>query len=51
MALLSQARLQLTKGRDLGISIRGGAEYGLGIYISVVEEGSVAWEEGLKVIY
>ncbi len=36
-------------GRELGISIRGGAEHGLGIYISLVEEGSVAEAYGLKV--
>ncbi|KAL5484000.1 hypothetical protein EMCRGX_G020426 [Ephydatia muelleri] len=41
-------RFTVTKGKDLGISIRGGSQHGLGIYISVVEEGSVAWEEGLK---
>lgn len=42
-------RFTVTKGKELGISIRGGSQYGLGIYISVVEEGSVAWEKGLKV--
>ncbi len=36
-------------GRELGISIRGGAEHGLGIYLSLVEEGSVAEAYGLKV--
>ena len=38
------------KGKDLGISIRGGIEHGLGIYISAVEEYSVAESYGLKVI-
>ncbi len=37
-------------GHELGISIRGGAEHGLGIYVSVVEEDSVADNYGLKVI-
>lgn len=36
-------------GQELGISIRGGAEHGLGVYISVVEEDSVAHNHGLKV--
>ena len=36
-------------GQELGISIRGGAEHGLGVYISEVEEGSVAENYGLKV--
>ncbi len=36
-------------GKELGISIRGGAEHGLGIYVSVVEEDSVADNYGLKV--
>ncbi len=35
-------------GQELGISIRGGAEHGLGIYVSVVEEDSVADNYGLK---
>ena len=36
-------------GKQLGISIRGGSEYGLGIYLSGVDEGSVADTYGLKV--
>ena len=36
-------------GQELGVSIRGGSEHGLGIYISAVEEGSVAETYGLKV--
>ena len=36
-------------GQELGISIRGGAEHGLGIYISAVEDGSVAEAYGIKV--
>ncbi|KAM8933699.1 whirlin [Pelodytes ibericus] len=33
----------------LGFSIRGGVEHGIGIYVSLVEPGSLAEEEGLKV--
>ena len=36
-------------GKELGISIRGGSEHGLGIYISKVEEASVAEAYGIKV--
>ena len=36
-------------GQELGISIRGGAEHGLGVYVSFIEEGSVAEAYGLKV--
>lgn len=39
----------IDKGKELGISIRGGIEHGLGIYISSVEEDSVAESHGLKV--
>jgi len=52
--LLSEAderkvTLVVDAGRELGISIRGGAEHGLGVYISAVEEGSVADIYGIKV--
>uniref|UniRef100_A0A3B4AQB9 PDZ domain-containing protein n=1 Tax=Periophthalmus magnuspinnatus TaxID=409849 RepID=A0A3B4AQB9_9GOBI len=33
----------------LGFSIRGGAEHGVGIYVSLVEPGSFAEREGLRV--
>lgn len=36
-------------GEELGISIRGGAEHGLGVYISAVEKKSVADNYGLNV--
>lgn len=39
----------IEKGKELGISIRGGIEHGLGIYISSVEADSVAESYGLKV--
>ena len=40
----------VSEGKELGISIRGGAEHGLGIYISRVDDGSVADDYGLKVV-
>lgn len=39
------------RGKELGISIRGGSEHGLGVYISKVEEASVAEAYGIKVEY
>ncbi len=39
----------IDRGNELGISIRGGIEHGLGIYVSAVEEDSVAESYGLKV--
>lgn len=36
-------------GRSLGLMIRGGAEYGLGIYITGVDPGSAADDGALKV--
>lgn len=39
----------LGDGRSLGLTIRGGAEYGLGIYITGVDTGSEAESSGLKV--
>ena len=33
----------------MGLTIRGGAEYGLGIYITGVDPGSEAESSGLKV--
>lgn len=45
----TQITLVVEPGKQLGISIRGGIEHGLGIYISEVDEGSVADTYGLKV--
>ncbi|KAM8866036.1 whirlin-like isoform 1-T1 [Synchiropus picturatus] len=45
-------RVTLTRTRDhegLGFSIRGGAEHGVGVYVSLVEPGSSAAREGLRV--
>ena len=41
----------VAEGKELGISIRGGAEHGLGIYISKVDVDSSADNYGLKVIF
>uniref|UniRef100_A0AAV2MPI8 PDZ domain-containing protein n=1 Tax=Knipowitschia caucasica TaxID=637954 RepID=A0AAV2MPI8_KNICA len=41
--------LNLEDGRSLGLMIRGGAEYGLGIYITGVDPGSAADAGALKV--
>ncbi len=45
----TQITLVVEPGKQLGISIRGGSEHGLGIYISEVDDGSVADTYGLKV--
>ena len=47
--LLSQAQAVLSPGDTLGLVIRGGAEYGVGIYVLQVDRGSVAQNIGLKV--
>ncbi|XP_048678734.1 whirlin isoform X3 [Caretta caretta] len=51
--LLGEVRevsLKRNKTNDgLGFSIRGGAEHGVGIYVSLVEPGSLAEKEGLRV--
>lgn len=39
----------IREGLELGLSIRGGAEHGLGIYVSAVDRGSVADGCGVKV--
>ena len=41
--------MMIENGQELGISIRGGAEHGLGIYVSAVEERSVAEAYGVNV--
>ncbi|KAK5909173.1 hypothetical protein CesoFtcFv8_003126 [Champsocephalus esox] len=41
--------LNMDDGRSLGLMIRGGAEYGLGIYITGVDPGSAADACALKV--
>ncbi|XP_056874885.1 whirlin isoform X3 [Takifugu flavidus] len=44
-----KVNLVLDDGRSLGLMIRGGAEYDLGIYITGVDQGSAAEFGGLKV--
>ncbi|XP_024418231.2 whirlin isoform X3 [Desmodus rotundus] len=44
-----KVNLVLGDGRSLGLTIRGGAEYSLGIYITGVDPGSEAESSGLKV--
>ncbi|XP_048369432.1 whirlin isoform X2 [Sphaerodactylus townsendi] len=44
-----KVNLMLNEGRSLGLTIRGGAEYALGIYITGVDKGSEAESTGLKV--
>jgi hypothetical protein len=41
--------LQIDPGQNLGLMIRGGSEYGLGIYVTGVDPGSVAERGGLQV--
>ncbi|XP_029365691.1 whirlin [Echeneis naucrates] len=45
-------KVTLTRSRShegLGFSIRGGSEHGVGIYVSLVEPGSSAEREGLRI--
>ncbi|XP_051524819.1 whirlin-like [Myxocyprinus asiaticus] len=44
-----RVNISLNDGRSLGLMIRGGAEYALGIYITGVDRGSAAEYGGLKV--
>lgn len=44
-----QVSLRMDEGRSLGLMVRGGAEYGLGIYITGVDPGSAADAGALKV--
>ena len=39
----------LSPGDNLGLVIRGGAEYGVGIFVIQVDPGSVAEKLGLQV--
>ncbi|KAI3372494.1 hypothetical protein L3Q82_022695 [Scortum barcoo] len=43
-----QVNLNMDDGRSLGLMIRGGAEYGLGIYVTGVDPGSAADAGALK---
>ncbi|XP_035386181.1 whirlin isoform X1 [Electrophorus electricus] len=47
---IRQVTLKRSKSNEgLGFSIRGGSEHGVGIYVSLVEPGSSAEREGLRV--
>uniref|UniRef100_A0A673CD36 PDZ domain-containing protein n=1 Tax=Sphaeramia orbicularis TaxID=375764 RepID=A0A673CD36_9TELE len=47
---LRQVSMKRHKSHEgLGFSIRGGSEHGVGIYVSLVEPGSLAEKEGLRV--
>ncbi|TSK72075.1 Whirlin [Bagarius yarrelli] len=47
---VEEVNLVLDDGRSLGLMVRGGAEYALGIYITGVDRGSAAECGGLKVL-
>lgn len=47
---IRQVTLKRSKAQEgLGFSIRGGSEHGVGIYVSLVEPGSLADKEGLRI--
>ena len=48
--IILQVNMLVGDGQSLGLSIRGGNEFGLGIYITGVAKNSVAENAGLKVI-
>lgn len=45
---MREVKLRRKKGQKLGFSIRGGKEYGIGVFVSDVETGSQAEAQGLK---
>lgn len=47
--MIFEVTITLEKGIDLGLMIRGGIEYGLGIYVTRVEQDSLADKAGLRV--
>lgn len=46
-----RVELVIEPGQSLGLMIRGGIEYGLGIYVTGVDKDSVADRAGLNVIF
>ncbi|XP_046402969.1 whirlin [Ischnura elegans] len=46
---IRKVELNIEPGQSLGLMIRGGAEYGLGVFVTGVDEGSAAERSGLKV--
>lgn len=49
MLSIRRVELLIEPGQSLGLMIRGGVEYGLGIFITGVDKDSVADRAGLKV--
>ena len=43
--------MTIEQGMELGISIRGGAEHGLAIYVSAVDPASLADLHGIEVLF
>lgn len=41
--------MRIERGYGLGLTIRGGSEYGLGVYITGVDEDSAARRSGIRV--
>lgn len=48
---MRRVELVIEPGQSLGLMIRGGIEYGLGIYVTGVDKDSVADRAGLSVSY
>lgn len=46
-----RVELVIEPGQSLGLMIRGGVEYGLGIYVTGVDKDSVADRAGLSVSF
>ena len=49
VCFLSQVNIFVEDGTKLGLMIRGGAEYGLGIFIAGIDPYCIAEQAGLKV--
>lgn len=49
MCRVRRVELVIEPGQSLGLMIRGGVEYGLGIYVTGVDKDSVADRTGLSV--
>uniref|UniRef100_A0A3B3X7B9 PDZ domain-containing protein n=1 Tax=Poecilia mexicana TaxID=48701 RepID=A0A3B3X7B9_9TELE len=49
VAVVTSVELVRGSNEGLGFSIRGGSEHGVGIYVSLVEPGSLAEKQGLRI--
>ncbi|MPC43767.1 Whirlin [Portunus trituberculatus] len=49
MSLSRQVEVEVVGSESLGLMIRGGVEYSLGIFITGVDQDSAAYKAGLKV--